>query len=73
MDITTEEQLRALIGSPTEVVVSKIVNRLNVLTRRYIECSPFLCLATSAPGGSCDVSPRGDPPGFVRILDDHTL
>ena len=73
MDITTEEQPRALIGSPTEVVVSKIANRLNVLTRRYIERSPFLCLATSAPGGSCDVSPRGDPPGFVRILDDHTL
>jgi uncharacterized protein len=42
-------------------------------TRAYIERSPFICLATSAPGGECGVSPRGDPPGFVRILDDRTL
>ena len=71
MDITTEEQLRALIGSPTEVVVSKIANRLNVLTRRYIERSPFLCLATSAPAGSCEVSPGVTRPvscGFSMII-----
>ena len=38
-----------------------------------MELSPFLCLATSGADGSCDVSPRGDPPGFVKVLDDRTL
>ena len=46
--------------------------RLNELTRQFVERSPFLCLATSAPDGTCDVSPRGDPSGFVRTgADDH--
>ncbi len=71
--ITSEAELRELIGSPQELVVSKVVDRLNDLTRQFIERSPFMCLATSAPGGSCDVSPRGDPAGFVRILDERTL
>jgi uncharacterized protein len=71
--ITNEAELRRLIGSPRELVVSKISNRLNDLTRQFVERSPFLCLATSAPDGSCDVSPRGDPAGFVRILDERTL
>jgi uncharacterized protein len=71
--ITDEAELRELIGSPQELVVSKIVPRLNELTRQFIERSPFMCLATSAPDGSCDVSPRGDPAGFVRILDERTL
>lgn len=71
--IRAETELRELIGMPSEVVVSKIVDHLNPLTRRFIEASPFLCIATSAPDGSCDVSPRGDPAGFVRILDDRTL
>jgi PPOX class probable FMN-dependent enzyme len=71
--ITSEAELRELIGGPQELVVSKIVPRLNDLTRQFIERSPFMCLATSAPDGSCDVSPRGDPAGFVRILDERTL
>jgi len=71
--ITGEAELRELIGSPQELVVSKIANRLNGLTRQFVERSPFMCLATSAPDGSCDVSPRGDPAGFVRILDERTL
>lgn len=71
--ITGETELRELIGGPQELVVSKISDRLNDLTRQFIERSPFLCLATSAPDGSCDVSPRGDPAGFVRILDERRL
>jgi PPOX class probable FMN-dependent enzyme len=71
--IRSEDELRAAIGEPNDVVVSKIAERLNPLTRRFIEASPFVCLATSAADGSCDVSPRGDPAGFVRILDDRTL
>jgi PPOX class probable FMN-dependent enzyme len=70
--ITSEAELRELIGSSQELVVSKIANRLNDLTRQFIERSPFVCLATSGPDG-CDVSPRGDPAGFVRILDERRL
>jgi PPOX class probable FMN-dependent enzyme len=71
--ITTEAELRELLGNPADLVVSKIADRLNDLTRQFIERSPFVCLATSSPDGSCDVSPRGDPAGFVRILDERTL
>ena len=73
VEIASEEQLRAIIGNPNDVVVSKIADRLNTLTSAYIERSPFICVATSNANGDCDVSPRGDPPGFVRILDDQTL
>ncbi len=69
-----EVALRALIGGePAELTQSKISDRVNDLTRQFIERSPFLCLATSAPDGTCDVSPRGDPAGFVRILDERRL
>lgn len=71
--IETEEALRALLGEPTPIVCAKISTRLNPLTRRFIELSPFVCLATSDAQGGCDVSPRGDPAGFVQILDDVTL
>ena len=71
--IGAEDALRSLLGEPSALVQSKIADRLNDLTRQFIERSPFLCLATSAADGSCDVSPKGDPAGFVRILDDRTL
>jgi uncharacterized protein len=71
--IGSESELRAIIGSPTELVAGKIANRLNELTRQFIERSPFVCIATARPDGGLDVSPRGDPAGFVRILDDRTL
>jgi uncharacterized protein len=71
--IRGERELREAIGQPTEAVRSKIIDHLTPLTRRLIEASPFLCIATSSPDGRCDVSPRGDPAGFVRILDDSTL
>lgn len=71
--IAGEDVLRTTLGEPSELVQSKIADRLNDLTRQFVERSPFLCLATSAADGSCDVSPRGDPPGFVRVLDERTL
>jgi uncharacterized protein len=71
--ITEEAELRAILGTPSEVVVSKISDRLNDLTRQFVERSPFVCVATKLPGGGIDVSPRGDPPSFVRILDERTL
>ncbi|HEY7692503.1 MAG TPA: pyridoxamine 5'-phosphate oxidase family protein [Gaiellaceae bacterium] len=71
--IAGEEALRSLLGEPSELVRSKVNDRLNDLTRRFVERSPFLCLATSAADGTCDVSPRGDPAGFVKVLDERTL
>jgi PPOX class probable FMN-dependent enzyme len=71
--VVSKEQLRDAIGTPTELVAAKIADRLNDLTRQFIECSPFVCVATADPDGGLDVSPRGDPAGFVRIVDDRTL
>jgi PPOX class probable FMN-dependent enzyme len=71
--IETEGELRDLVGAPTELVASKIADRLNDLTRPFVERSPFVCVATARPDGGLDVSPRGDPAGFVRILDEQTL
>lgn len=73
MAIADEAELRTVIGEPTELVASKIADRLNHLTRQFVERSPFVCVATARPDGGLDVSPRGDPAGFARILDDHTL
>ena len=71
--ISAEETLRATLGQPSDVVKAKVSHRLNELTRQFVERSPFLCLATSAADGTCDVSPRGDPAGFVKVLDERTL
>lgn len=71
--ITSEAELRALIGEPSDIVQAKLADGLNHLTRQFIERSPFVCVATGRPDGGMDVSPRGDPPGFARVLDDHTL
>jgi hypothetical protein len=68
-----ETALREIIGEPNELVQAKIANRLNHLTRQFIERSPFVIVATGRPDGGLDVSPRGDPAGFVRILHERTL
>jgi len=71
--VATEAELRALISEPAPLTCAKISDRLNPMTRQFVERSPFVGLATSDADGRCDLSPRGDPPGFVRILDDRTL
>jgi PPOX class probable FMN-dependent enzyme len=65
--------LTGLLGQPSDVVRAKVADRLTSATRRFVERSPFVLLATASTDGRCDVSPRGDPAGFVRILDDRTL
>lgn len=71
--IRSEAELREIIGAPTELVAGKVADRLNGLTRQFIERSPFVCVATASTDGGLDVSPRGDGAGFVRILDERTL
>jgi PPOX class probable FMN-dependent enzyme len=71
--IRDEQSLRALLGDPSELVRAKISDRLNDLTRQFVDHSPFVLLATADSEGGCDVSPRGDPPGFVRVIDERTI
>jgi PPOX class probable FMN-dependent enzyme len=71
--VEDEAALRELLGEPTPIVRSKLADRLTPATRPFVEKSSFVCLATSDAQGRCDCSPRGDAPGFVRILDDRTL
>jgi hypothetical protein len=71
--VTTETDLRALLGSPSEVALKKQITRLDEHCRAFIAHAPFMLLATSDAQGRCDVSPKGDPAGFVRVLDDAHL
>jgi uncharacterized protein len=69
-----EAQLREVLGGePARLIREKIADRLNSLTRQFVERSPFVVVASGRPDGGLDVSPRGDPAGFVRILDERTL
>ena len=71
--VMTTEELRAIIDYPTELAVRKQVSTLDHHCRAFIARSPFLAIGTSNGAGICDVSPKGDPPGFVQVLDDTTL
>jgi PPOX class probable FMN-dependent enzyme len=71
--IASETHLREIVGSPSDLVAAKVTDHLTPLTRQFVERSPFVCVATSRPGGGLDISPRGDPAGFARILDERTL
>ncbi|MDX5409359.1 MAG: pyridoxamine 5'-phosphate oxidase family protein [Thauera sp.] len=70
--ITTLEQLDALFGSVAAPSLNKEIDHIHPLYRQMIEASPFVVVATSGPDG-LDVSPRGDPAGFVAVDDERTL
>lgn len=71
--VTTEEQFRSVMGSPSAPVIRKELNELDSHAREFIGRSPFLLIGTSGADGRMDMSPKGDPPGFVRVLDEKTL
>ena len=73
MEIRSEDQLRDLYGSPSERAVRKQMATLDKHCRTFIAHSPFLVLGTAGADGSLDVSPKGDAPGFVAVLDERTL
>ncbi|MET4697920.1 PPOX class probable FMN-dependent enzyme [Constrictibacter sp. MBR-5] len=66
------DDLRALYGAPSDKAVRKQLARIDTHARNFIALSPFLVLGTSGPDGA-DCSPRGDAPGFVAVIDEHTL
>jgi PPOX class probable FMN-dependent enzyme len=71
--IASEAELRELYRHPHELVRRKKIDHLDEGCRAVIAATPLVLLATSAPDGSCEVSPRGGPPGFVQVIDEHRL
>ena len=71
--VADEAGLRALYDPPSELARLKQLDRLDRHCRNFIAHSPFLVIGSARPGHGTDVSPRGDAPGFVQVLDDRTL
>jgi PPOX class probable FMN-dependent enzyme len=71
--IRDEEALRGLFEPTHALAIQKCQNTLGRHAQEFIRRSPFLCIGTQSSNGSADVSPRGDPAGFVKILDERTL
>jgi uncharacterized protein len=71
--ISSEEELRTVLGHPSHRVLSKVTPILDEHCRRFIARSPFVLVASADTAGNIDVSPKGDPAGFVHVLDDRTL
>lgn len=71
--IRDEASLRAIYGQTMELAQRKCIGFIDKHARAFIALSPFLTLATQSAEGRADVSPRGDPPGFVRVVDETHL
>ena len=71
--ISSEAELRELLGEPSGRAVTKERVRLHERDREWLAASPFCLLATADADGHCDVSPKGDPPGFTHVIDDATI
>ena len=71
--VTSEDELRGNYGEPMDIALMKQLGKLDEHCKNFISRSPFLCIGTSAADGKADVSPRGDPPGFVQVIDDNTI
>ena len=71
--VLSEAELRDLLGEPAARSVTKERPRLHQRDREWLAASPFCLIATADAGGRCDVSPKGDPPGFTYIIDDRTI
>jgi hypothetical protein len=73
MQITSVTELEELLGSPKPRAVSKERDRLGQTDRDWLALSPFVLVGTADADGNCDVSPKGDPPGFTHVLDERTI
>lgn len=72
-EVNTVEELRAIVGEPHELVVKKVGPKLSPMHRDWLAHSPLAFIGTTDADGRIDVSPKGDPPGFVHIVDDTTI
>jgi len=71
--IESRDEVMKILGSPTESQANKCIDHIDEACRTWIERTPFLIISTSNADGVMDVSPRGDPPGSILVLDKHTL
>lgn len=71
--IQSADELTAIVGTPSALSLRKELKALDEHMRRFIAHSPFVVLCTHSAEGFCDASPRGDAPGFVHVIDEHTL
>ncbi|WP_070119546.1 pyridoxamine 5'-phosphate oxidase family protein [Bacillus marinisedimentorum] len=71
--IQTEEELRAIIGTPSDLARNKVIRYIDHHCSNFISRSPFLVVSTADDSGYCDVSPRGDMQGFVHVLNEKQL
>jgi PPOX class probable FMN-dependent enzyme len=71
--VTDTAGLRSLYREPHRLALDKVVGALDDACREFVAASPFVLVGTTSVDGTGDVSPRGGPPGFVQVLDDHRL
>jgi PPOX class probable FMN-dependent enzyme len=72
-EITTRAQLRSHVKEPSRKVSHKVIDHIDDICARFIASAPFAIVATRGADGWLDLSPKGDPTGFVAVLDAHTL
>jgi predicted pyridoxine 5'-phosphate oxidase superfamily flavin-nucleotide-binding protein len=72
-EIRTHRRLRELSRHPSQRASNKIISYVDDICRRYIAACPFVVVASRGSDGRIDISPKGDPPGFVAVLDEKTL
>lgn len=73
VEITSYDELRELVPSPMAAAARKERKELHDLDLQWLDASPFCLIATSDADGNCDVSPKGDPVGFTKVLDRSTI
>ena len=72
-EVTTVDELRSIVGHPNKYVANKVGKRLSAVQQNWLAHSPLGFVATTDAQGRVDVSPKGDPPGFVHVIDDTTI
>ncbi|CAN5714173.1 pyridoxamine 5'-phosphate oxidase family protein [soil metagenome] len=72
-EVSSVEELRAIVGEPNEAVAKKVSPQLAPIHPDWLAHSPLCFVATTDADGNIDVSPKGDPPGFAHIIDDKTI
>ncbi len=71
--IESAAELKAILGEEFPSQTAKIINHIDSHCRAWIERCPFIVVSSANSAGAMDTSPKGDPPGFVKVLDEHTL
>lgn len=71
--VSTRARLREIVKPPSRYVAHKVIDHVDEYCRRFIAAAPFALVSSTSAGGAMDLSPKGDRPGFVRVLDPHTL